>query len=176
MTKTILIVDDEKDIRALIAGILEDEGYNAIHAASSDEAYRLLETQNVDLMILDIWLEGSAQDGMQILSQVRQDNVLLPVIMISGHGSIETAVEALKEGAYDFIEKPFKTDRLLVMVKRALETASLQKENRKLRSQNAPAHLKLIGASRVYKDFETLLSRVAKTNSRVLLTGESGTG
>ncbi len=176
MTKTILIVDDEKDIRALIAGILEDEGYNAIHAASSDEAYRLLETHNVDLMILDIWLEGSAQDGMQILSQVRQDNVLLPVIMISGHGSIETAVEALKEGAYDFIEKPFKTDRLLVMVKRALETASLQKENRKLRSQNAPAHLKLIGASRVYKDFETLLSRVAKTNSRVLLTGESGTG
>ena len=176
MTKTILIVDDEKDIRCLIAGILEDEGYKAVHASDSDEAYRLIQSQNIDLLVLDIWLEGSAQDGMEILSQVRSDNPLLPVIMISGHGSIETAVEALKEGAYDFIEKPFKTDRLLVMVSRALETATLQKENRKLRNQNAPAHLKLIGQSRAYKDFESLLTRVAKTNSRVLLTGESGTG
>lgn len=176
MSQSILIVDDEPDIRNLIAGILEDEGYTPLQAGSSDEAYAILDQQGADLVILDIWLEGSTDDGLTILSKLRESNALLPVIMISGHGTIETAVSALKEGAYDFIEKPFKTDRLLVMVSRALESSALKKENEKLRAHHAPAHLQLVGQSAAYKAFEQLLLRVAKTNSRVILHGEAGTG
>lgn len=174
--KTVLIIDDERDIRNLIAGILEDEGYIPLQAGTSDEAYAMIDSHAPDALILDIWLEGSADDGMGILHKTRKDNPLLPVIMISGHGTIETAVNALKEGAYDFIEKPFKTDRLLVMVRRALEASALERENRKLKAHNAPAHLQFVGQSSTYKAFEDVLLRVAKTNSRVVLTGEAGTG
>ncbi len=142
MTKTsILIVDDEADIRDLIAGILDDEGYQTYTASNSDEALSALETHLPDLVVLDIWLEGSQLDGLGVLQNIAESNPLLPVIMVSGHGTIETAVHALRMGAYDFIEKPFKADRLLVMVQRALETSDLKKENQALKSSHAPSQL-----------------------------------
>ena len=137
MVDTILIVDDEADIRRLIAGLLEDEGYQTLQAANADEAYEAVDQHHVSLVILDIWLEGSAQDGLEILSGVKATHAHMPVIMISGHGTIETAVSAIKDGAYDFIEKPFKSDRLLLMVKRALEAAALGRENESLRAHQA---------------------------------------
>ncbi len=138
MTTKILIVDDERDIRGLIAGILEDDGYQALQAANADQAYQAVHKEKPDLVVLDIWLEDSAQDGLQILKQLKSDNPILPVIMISGHGTIETAVQAIKEGAYDFIEKPFKSDRLLMMVRHGLENAHLRNENIRLKEQQEP--------------------------------------
>jgi len=125
----ILIVDDEEGIRDLIDGILGDEGYETLTAHNSDRCFETLESETVSLIILDIWLQGSTMDGLEILEKAKQDYPFIPIIMISGHGTIETAVSAIKQGAYDFIEKPFKADRLLVMVKRAIEAAALEREN-----------------------------------------------
>ncbi|MCB1651605.1 MAG: sigma-54-dependent Fis family transcriptional regulator [Alphaproteobacteria bacterium] len=171
----ILIVDDEADIRNLVKGILEDEGYSIKTCATSAEAYEIIKKDKPGLIIQDIWLQGSADDGLKILHNARTENPYLPFIMISGHGTIETAVAAIKEGAYDFIEKPFKSDRLILMVRRALENAALKKENAALKRQAKPAET-LIGNSPVIQKLKTLIERAAPTKSRVLLTGEQGTG
>jgi two-component system nitrogen regulation response regulator NtrX len=125
MASDILIVDDEADIRELVAGILEDEGYKTRTARDSDDALQVIGSRRPNLVFLDIWLQGSRLDGLQLLDQVKQENPDLPVVMISGHGNIETAVAAIKHGAYDFIEKPFKADRLVLVAERALETSRL---------------------------------------------------
>ena len=140
----ILIVDDEADIRDLVAGILQDEGYATRTARNSDEALAAIVTRRPSLALLDIWLQGSALDGLQLLDAIKQEHVDLPVVMISGHGNIETAVSAIKQGAYDFIEKPFKADRLLLVVERAIEHLRLRREVKQLR-QMAPAPTTLIG-------------------------------
>ncbi|HBR69552.1 MAG TPA: sigma-54-dependent Fis family transcriptional regulator, partial [Rhodospirillaceae bacterium] len=165
MSADILIVDDEADIRNLMRGILEDEGYKVRLAANAPEAYKAVEERAPDLVVLDIWLHGSEHDGMQILEKIKGADPALPVLMISGHGTIETAVAAIKLGAYDFIEKPFKSDRLLLMIRRALETASLRRENQQLRRQSG--HIQdLIGESPQIMAFRQMLDKVAPTNSR----------
>jgi len=174
----ILIVDDEADIRNLIQGILEDNDYSCAQAESAGVCFQSIEASVPDLIILDIWLQGSDRDGLEILAQVKADHPFLPVIMISGHGTIETAVSAIKKGAYDFIEKPFKSDRLLMMIRRALEAAALQHENKRLkqaRHRRTPTK-KMIGSSDVVKALDEKLRRAASSNSRVMLTGERGTG
>jgi len=171
----ILIVDDEADIRTMIQGILEDEGYTLRQAGNSKHAYEKISERVPDLIIQDIWLQYSEHDGLKILETVKEQYPLLPVIMISGHGTIETAVSAIQRGAYDFIEKPFKTDRLILMVERALESARLKRENEKLR-EKAEGPSDLVGASNVISNLRNNISRVAQTSSRVLLTGEPGTG
>lgn len=175
MSGEILIVDDEEDIRTLVRGILEDEGYTTREAGGAQEAYEQISAKAPDLVILDIWLQGSADDGLKILENVKKDRPFLPVVMISGHGTIETAVHAIKEGAYDFIEKPFKSDRLLVMIQRALENANLRRENETLRKREDVAG-ELIGHSAVIESIRQILKKVAPTNSRVLLSGEPGAG
>lgn len=171
----ILIIDDEADIRALIQGILEDEGYGTRQAGNSKHAYEKLSERVPDLIVLDIWLQYSEHDGLKILENIKSQHPLLPVIMISGHGTIETAVTAIRYGAYDFIEKPFKTDRLILMVERALESARLKKENEKLR-EKADGPVDLVGQSNVITGLRNNIARVAQTSSRVFLTGEAGTG
>ncbi len=171
----ILIVDDEADIRTMIQGILEDEGYTLRQAGNSKHAYEKISERVPDLIIQDIWLQYSEHDGLKILETVKEQHPLLPVIMISGHGTIETAVTAIRHGAYDFIEKPFKTDRLILMVERALESARLKRENEKLR-EKAEGPSDLVGPSTLVSNLRTSISRVAQTSSRVLLTGEPGTG
>lgn len=171
----ILIVDDEADIRTLIQGILEDEGYGTRQAGNSKHAYEKLSERVPDLVILDIWLQYSDHDGLKILETIKAQHPLLPVIMISGHGTIETAVNAIRIGAYDFIEKPFKADRLILMAERALESAHLKRENEKLR-EKADGPSDLVGTSTVISSLRHTITRVAQTSSRVLLTGEPGTG
>ncbi len=175
MTAEILIVDDEEGIRTLVQGILEDEGYSIRQAANAKQAYARIEEHVPDLLILDIWLQNSEHDGLEILKTVKEQRDDLPVLMISGHGTIETAVTALKHGAYDFIEKPFKTDRLLLMIERALETAKLKRENAALR-EKAEGAVEFVGESPVVTSLKQVIKRVAPTNSRVLITGEPGTG
>ena len=133
MSADILVVDDEVDIRDLVAGILEDEGHRSRTAGSSDEALAAIESRRPHLVFLDIWLQGSRLDGLQVLDLIKGQHPDLPVVMISGHGNIETAVSAIKAGAYDFIEKPFNSDRLLLVVSRALEAAKLRRDRRLLR-------------------------------------------
>lgn len=171
----ILIIDDEDDIRKLIRGILEDEGFQCREAETSTQSFDRLAEQIPDLIILDIWLQGSELDGIGILERLKKDHPSIPVIMISGHGTIETAVQAIKIGAYDFIEKPFKSDRLLLMIHRALETATLKRENEELRNMSETRN-ELTGCSPSITAFQHALERVGPTNSRVLLTGEPGTG
>lgn len=175
MAADILIVDDEADIREIIQGILEDEGYATRTAANSQQAYEVLAQKLPDLMILDIWLQNSDHDGLQILENVKKAHPQLPVVMISGHGNIETAVTAIKQGAYDFIEKPFKSDRLLLLMERALEAARLKRENETLK-RKAQAPSALVGDSPLMTALRQTLTRVAASNSRVLITGEAGTG
>ena len=175
MSADILIVDDEASIRTMIKGILEDEGYVIRQAANSAQAYEQVKARAPQLVILDIWLKDSEHDGLQILAALKEADAHLPVLMISGHGTIETAVSAIKQGAYDFIEKPFKSDRLLLMIERALETARLRRENEALRAK-AEGPSELVGDSPVMTTLRQVLERVAQTNSRVLLTGEPGTG
>ena len=175
MSIDILIVDDEEDIRNLIKGILEDEGYSVRTAHNSEKAYAAITEHPPRLIILDIWLQGSEHDGLQILESVRQKHPFMPILMISGHGTIETAVNAIKQGAYDFIEKPFKSDRLLLMIRRALENAVLKQENASLR-QKVDANYKLLGSAPATQSLKQVLKRVAPTNSRILLTGEPGSG
>lgn len=175
MALDILIVDDEKDIRALIAGVLQDEGMNTREAGTPDEAFAAVKSRLPSLVILDIWLQGSKIDGLQILKQLQADYPLLPVVMISGHGNIETAVRAIKQGAYDFIEKPFEADRLLVVINRALEAARLKREIAELKVR-AGGDYELTGNSASIVQLRQLIERVAPSNSRVLISGPSGAG
>jgi two-component system nitrogen regulation response regulator NtrX len=175
MANDILIVDDEADIRALIAGILEDEGYDSRQAGNSEEALAKINDSVPSLLILDIWLQNSDLDGLGILDRVKEAHASLPVIMISGHGNIKTAVDAIKRGAYDFIEKPFKADRLLLLVRRAIEAARLERENRELLRKVGQTN-ELIGVSPGVTQVRSAIDKVAPTNSRVLITGPAGAG
>jgi two-component system, NtrC family, nitrogen regulation response regulator NtrX len=175
MAHDILIVDDEADIRMLIAGVLKDEGYATREAANSTETLRELHARQPTLVILDIWLQDSELDGIAILRQLRGEMPSVPVVMISGHGTIETAVEAIKIGAYDFIEKPFKSDRLLLVVARAIEAALLRRENEELKLR-AGGELDLVGASLATNQLRQQIERVAPTGSRVLIAGAPGVG
>ncbi|HDR29759.1 sigma-54-dependent transcriptional regulator [Rhodovulum sp.] len=171
----ILIVDDERDIRELIADILQDEGYTTRLAANSDACMAEINTEPPALMILDIWLKDSTMDGIDILSRVKRDNPDIPVVIISGHGNIEIAVAAIKQGAYDFIEKPFNIDQLLVVIRRAMEASRLRRENQELRRKDV-AQAEMIGASPAFKGLKSHLDKVTKSNSRVMLTGPAGSG
>src|SRR6202140_1479637 len=175
MAHDILIVDDEADIRMLIAGVLKDEGYATRDAADSGEALAAIQARQPTLVILDIWLQGSELDGIAILRQLRAEMPSVPVVMISGHGTIETAVEAIQIGAYDFIEKPFKADRLLLVAARAIEAALLRRENAELKLR-AGGELDLVGASSAMNQLRQQIERVAPTGSRVLITGAPGSG
>jgi two-component system nitrogen regulation response regulator NtrX len=175
MASDILIVDDEADIRDLISGILEDEGHGTRLAKDSDEALAAIELRRPSLVILDIWLQGSKLDGLDVLLKVKRQHPDLPVIIISGHGNIETAVTAIKRGAYDYIEKPFKADRLVLVTNRALETSKLRRENRELR-ERSPYGRELVGKSSAINHLRNAIEKVAPTNSRVMITGPSGSG
>jgi len=175
MSLEILIVDDEADIRELTSGILEDEGYQTRKAGSSDEALSAIANRRPGLVLLDIWLQGSSLDGIEILSHVQAEFPGLPVVMMSGHGNIETAVTAINLGAYDFIEKPFNSDRLLLITARALEASRLQRENDELR-QRAGTETELIGKSSAINHVRQALDRVGPANSRVLISGPAGSG
>ena len=171
----ILVVDDEADIRDLVSGLLEDEGHAVRVAANSEEALAGIRARKPSLLVLDIWMQGGGMDGLELLDMVKALDVDLPVVMISGHGNIETAVSALKRGAYDFIEKPFKSDRLVVVIERALEAATLKRENRRLRAQ-ASVPTGLIGKSAAAQALRTTITKVAPANSRVLISGPPGSG
>jgi two-component system nitrogen regulation response regulator NtrX len=171
----VLVVDDEEDIRDLIAGILGDEGYETRVAADSDGAFAALRLRRPQLLVLDIWLQGSKLDGIQILEQVKREYPDLPVIMISGHGTIETAVASIKKGAYDFIEKPFKADRLVHVAQRALEAARLRREVQELKLK-AGDDSELIGQSSAISQIRQQIDKIAPTGSRVLITGAAGSG
>ncbi len=177
MSGYILIVDDEIDIREAVTDILGDEGYQTAEAENADDAFAIIDGKIPDLVVLDIWLEDSRLDGMEILEALSAKHPELPVIMMSGHGNIETAVSALHKGAYDFIEKPFKADKLLVLVKRALETQALRKENIALKQEvRKTSHRQIDGTSSAVQQLLQVIDRVAPTNSRVLITGEPGSG
>ncbi|GGE24854.1 sigma-54-dependent Fis family transcriptional regulator [Primorskyibacter flagellatus] len=171
----ILIVDDERDIRELISDILEDEGYATRLAANSDECMGHLNTEPPALMILDIWLKDSRMDGIDILKHVKRDNPDVPVVIISGHGNIEIAVAAIKQGAYDFIEKPFNIDQLLVVIRRAMETSRLRRENSQLRRKDTQS-AEMVGTSAAFRSLMGQLDKVTKSNGRVMLNGPSGAG
>jgi two-component system nitrogen regulation response regulator NtrX len=175
MAHDILIVDDEPDIRALIDGILSDEGYETRQANNSDTALAHFRARRPSLVILDIWLANSRLDGLGILDAMHREEPQVPCVMISGHGTIETAVQAIQQGAYDFIEKPFKSDRLLLIVSRALEAAKLRREVSDLRLR-AGSEMELVGVSQAMAQIRSAIERVAPTNSRVLVSGPAGTG
>ncbi len=175
MAADILIVDDETDIRELIGGILEDEGHETRLAGNSDTALAAVEERRPSLVILDIWLQGSRLDGLDVLKQIKENHPDLPVVIISGHGNIETAVAAIKLGAYDYIEKPFKADRLVLVVTRALETSRLKRENEQLRGR-AGVETELVGSSAIMRQLRQNLKRIAPGNSRVMIFGPPGSG
>ncbi len=175
MAADILIVDDEADICELVAGILQDEGFATRTARNSDSALAAIQARRPNLVFLDIWLQGSRLDGLQLLGAVKELHPELPVVMISGHGNIETAVAAIKNGAYDFIEKPFKADRLLLIADRALEASRLRREVRELK-QLAPVANSIMGHSSTINQLRQTIERVAPTNSRILIVGPSGCG
>ncbi len=175
MSIDILVVDDENDIRELVAGILEDEGYKTRTARNADEALAAIQSRRPHLVFLDIWLQGSRLDGLQVLEAVKGIHPDLPVVMISGHGNIETAVSAIQKGAYDFIEKPFKADRLVLVAARALEASQLRREVRELKVRAGDTQ-RIVGKSTVVNQLRQQLERVAPTNARVLISGAAGTG
>ena len=175
MAHGILIVDDEVDIRETVAGILSDEGYEARVAANGVEAIAAINEQPPSLLLLDIWLEGGEREGLELLDTVRRSYPGLPVVMISGHGNIETAVSAIKRGAYDYIEKPFKTGQLFVVVDRAIETARLRRENEELRLRVGQPS-RLVGESGVMNALRQAIEKVAPTGSRILISGPPGSG
>ncbi|MBX3520319.1 MAG: sigma-54-dependent Fis family transcriptional regulator [Xanthobacteraceae bacterium] len=175
MATDILVVDDEVDIRELVAGILEDEGYVVRTAGNSDDALAAIETRRPQLVLLDIWLEGSRLDGLALLDVIKTNHADLPVVMISGHGTIETAVAAIKQGAYDFIEKPFNADRLVVVASRAIETLRLRREVNALKQFSSHAQ-KLVGQSAAMNTLRQTIERIAPTNSRIMIVGASGSG
>jgi len=171
----ILITDDERDIRELIADILQDEGFTTRIAGNSDECMKQIETEVPALMILDIWLKDSNMDGIDILKSVKRDHPEVPIVIISGHGNIEIAVAAIKQGAYDFIEKPFNIDQLMVVIRRAMETARLRKENVELKRGEAVS-ADMLGESASFRTLKSQLDKVTKSNGRVMLTGPAGSG
>ncbi len=171
----ILIVDDERDIRELISDILEDEGFPTRKAANSDECMAKINETEPALLILDIWLKDSQMDGIDILKTVKRDHPEVPVVIISGHGNIEIAVAAIKQGAYDFIEKPFNIDQLMVVIRRAMETSRLRRENTDLRRKETGA-AEMIGSSAAFRALVSQLDKVTKSNGRVMLTGPAGAG
>lgn len=171
----ILIVDDERDIRELISDILEDEGFATRLAGNSDDAMAAINTEPPALMILDIWLKDSRMDGIDILKSVKRDNPDVPVVIISGHGNVEIAVAAIKQGAYDFIEKPFNIDQLMVVIRRAMETSRLRRENLSLKRKDSSTS-EMIGNSGAFRTLVSQLDKVTKSNGRVMLTGPAGAG
>lgn len=175
MTTDILVIDDEADIRDMVADILKDAKYSTRTAHNSESAFKALAERVPSLLILDIWLQGSELDGLGILEMVKKKHPQLPVVMISGHGNIETAVSAIKMGAYDFIEKPFKEDRLLLVVSRALENARLKNENQELKTRGKP-ETQLTGISAAIQQIRQTVDKVSAASSRVLITGGPGTG
>jgi len=175
MAHEILIVDDEPDIRLLIDGILRDEGYETRQAGDADAAIAAFRHRRPSLVVLDVWLQGSRLDGLGILQTLHSEEPQVPVVMISGHGTIETAVTAIQRGAYDFIEKPFQSDRLLLVVRRALEAAALARENAELRLRGSP-DATLTGQSSAISSLRAAIERVAPTGSRVLISGPAGSG
>ena len=175
MPSDILIVDDEADIRDLISGILEDEGHIPRTARDADEALKAIEERRPHLIILDIWLQGSRLDGLEVLTQIKRQHPDLPIVIISGHGNIETAVTAIKRGAYDYIEKPFKADRLILVTLRALEASQLRREVKELRERSTQSS-ELVGKSAAINQLRNQIERVAPTNSRIMIRGASGAG
>ncbi len=175
MAHDILVVDDESDIRSLVAGLLSDEGYQTREAADSDGALEAIRARRPSLVLLDIWLQGSRLDGLSILAEIKRHHPSVPVVMMSGHGTIETAVAAIKQGAYEFIEKPFQSDRLLLAVERAIESARLRREIEELK-QRAGGDEELLGHSPAISHLRQAIERVAPTGSRVLVTGPAGVG
>lgn len=175
MTTDILIVDDEPDIRELIGGVLEDEGYQIRTAATAETALQEVRSRAPGLVVLDVWLQGSDMDGLSLLRFLKSIDELMPVIVISGHGNIETAIAAIRRGAYDFIEKPFKTDRLLHLVERALESAKLKRENAALRTKTVASD-EFVGNSQAAATLRAAIDKVGPTNSRVFITGPAGAG
>lgn len=175
MALDILVVDDEPDIRELISGVLEDEGYKVRTAGTSEAALEEVRSRTPRLVILDVWLQGSEMDGLSLLRYLKTIDPNLPVIVISGHGNIETAVAAIRRGAYDFIEKPFKSDRLLHLIDRAIESAALKYENAKLKSKNVDTE-EWVGESHAATALRAQIEKVGPTNSRVMITGPAGVG
>ena len=175
MKADILIVDDEQDIREIVAGILEDEGHETRTAHDSDSALAAISDRAPRLVFLDIWLQGSKLDGLALLDEIQTMHPGMPVVMISGHGNIETAVSAIKRGAYDYIEKPFKADRLVLIAERALETSALKMEVKDLKRRSSETR-ELIGSSAAINALRQTINRVSPTNSRILITGPSGSG
>jgi two-component system nitrogen regulation response regulator NtrX len=175
MTADILIVDDEADIRELVSGILQDEGYSTRQARDSEEAFQAIEQRRPSMIVLDIWLQGSRLDGLEVLGLIKRQHPDLPIVIISGHGTIETAVTAIQRGAYDYIEKPFKSDRLLLVTQRALETTHLKRENRELRERSTLSG-EMVGKSAAINQLRAAIDRVAPTNSRVMIRGAPGSG
>lgn len=175
MSLDILVVDDENDICELVAGVLEDEGYEARTASNSDQALAALDERRPSLVLLDVWLQGSKLDGLDLLDEIKQRDPTLPVLMISGHGNIDTAVAAIRRGAVDFIEKPFEAARLLHLVSRATETDRLRRENESLKARIGHED-ELNGSSSAINSVRATLKRVAGTGSRVMITGPAGVG
>ena len=175
MAADILVVDDEADIRDLVAGVLTDEGYSVRVAADAEAALASLKARKPALMVLDIWMQGGGMDGLELLDLVKSFDPDLPVVMISGHGNIETAVSAIKRGAYEFLEKPFKSDRLVLLAERALEAAGLKRENRRLRAQ-AITPEGMTGKSMAAQQLRQMIVKLAGANSRVLISGPPGSG
>ncbi|MEO1708089.1 MAG: sigma-54 dependent transcriptional regulator, partial [Pseudomonadota bacterium] len=174
MAIDVLIVDDELDIRELVSGILEDEGFEPRTAANSDDVFDAIAVRVPSLIILDVWLQGSAMDGIEILESLKKTHPDLPVIVISGHGTIETAVAAIRKGAYDFVEKPFHADRLVLAVNRALEATQLRQENTELKGRMP--NWGLVGSSALVANLRNVIDRVADSRSRVLISGPPGSG
>ena len=175
MSSDILIIDDEADIRDIVGGILSDEGHGTRMAGDSEAALVEIARRRPSLVFLDIWLQGSRMDGLTLLDTVKRDHPDLPVVMISGHGNIETAVSAIKRGAYDYIEKPFKADRLVLVAERALEASKLRREVKDLRERSGDTG-ELVGTSPAMNHLRQMIERVAPTNSRAMISGPSGAG
>ena len=171
----ILVVDDERDIRELVGDILRDDGFTVRLASNSDECMAEVNREAPALMILDIWLKDSSMDGIDILKSVKRNNPDIPVVIISGHGNIEIAVAAIRQGAYDFIEKPFNIDQLMVVVQRAMETSRLRRENADLRRKDVTAN-EMLGGSPSFRNLKSQLDKVTKSNGRIMLTGPAGSG
>ncbi len=175
MAAEILVVDDEADIRELVGGILQDEGFMVRTAGNSTDALAAVRTRAPRLVVLDVWLKGSDLDGLGILSLLKEMDPFLPVVVISGHGTVETAVEAIRRGAYDYLEKPFKAEKLIVTIQRAMENAALKRENSRLRAHSVSSH-ELVGRSGVLAQLTGLIDKIAPTNSRIMISGPPGSG
>jgi two-component system, NtrC family, nitrogen regulation response regulator NtrX len=176
MARDILIIDDEDDIRDLIAGILEDEGYETRQAHDADSGLNEIARRRPSLVYLDIWMQGSRLDGLQLLDVFQSQHPDMPVVMISGHGNIETAVSAIRRGAYDYIEKPFKIDRLLLITQRAMEATRLKSEVEELRGRASSQSVEMVGTSPALQAAKGVIEKSAPTNSRIFISGPSGSG